>query len=64
MLKTANINPKLYAITALKWMNKRKHRMFYRYSFSNLFSMTTWVIWYQKGKPFWILMRQEMMGWH
>jgi len=24
---------------------------------------TTWVSWQQKGKPFWILMKQEMMGW-
>jgi len=22
-----------------------------------------WVRWYQKGKPFWILLEQEMMGW-
>jgi len=26
--------------------------------------MTTWVSWYQKGKPFSILMKQEMTGWH
>jgi len=25
--------------------------------------MTTWVIRHQKGKPFWILLEQEMMGW-
>jgi len=25
--------------------------------------MTTWVSWQQKGKPFWILLEQEMMGW-
>ena len=41
--------------------------------FNGLFSMTTWVIrhqkgkpfWilHQKGKPFWILLEQEMMGW-
>jgi len=24
---------------------------------------TTWVSRYQKGKPFWILLQQEMMGW-
>jgi len=23
---------------------------------------TTWVNWHQKGKPFWILLEQEMMG--
>ena len=27
------------------------------------FSRTTWVIRHQKGKPFWILLEQEMMGW-
>ena len=25
--------------------------------------MTTWVSWHQKGKPFWILLEQETMGW-
>jgi len=34
--------------------------------FSSLFSRTTWIIQHQLGKPFWILMKQEMMGlqWH
>jgi len=27
------------------------------------FSRTTWVSQHQKGKPFWILMKQEIMGW-
>jgi len=27
------------------------------------FSRTTWVSRHQKGKPFWILLKQEMMGW-
>jgi len=31
--------------------------------FNGLFSRTTWVSRYQKGKPFWILMKQGMMGW-
>jgi len=31
--------------------------------FNGLFSRTTWVSWHQKGKPFWILLEQEMMGW-
>jgi len=26
------------------------------------FLRTTWVSWHQKGKPFWILPEQEMMG--
>ena len=30
---------------------------------NGLFSRTTWVSWQQKGKPFWILLEQEMMGW-
>jgi len=29
---------------------------------NGLFSRTTWVSRHQKGKPFWILMKQEMMG--
>jgi len=31
--------------------------------FNGLFSRTTWVSRHQKGKPIWILMKQEMMGW-
>jgi len=31
--------------------------------FNGFFSTTTWVSWHQKGKPFWILLEQEMMGW-
>ena len=31
--------------------------------FNGLFSRTTWVSRHQKGKPFWILLEQEMMGW-
>ena len=27
------------------------------------FSRTTWVSWHQKGKPFWILLKEEIMGW-
>ena len=30
--------------------------------FNGLFSRTTWVSQHQKGKPFWILLKQEMMG--
>jgi len=32
--------------------------------FNSLFSRTTWVSRHQKGKPLWILLEQEMMGWH
>ena len=31
--------------------------------FNGLFSRTTWVGRYQKDKPFWILLKQEMTGW-
>jgi len=31
--------------------------------FNRLFSRTAWVSWHQKGKPFCILMKEEMMGW-
>jgi len=32
--------------------------------FNGLFSRKIWVSQHQKDKPFWILMKQEMMGWH
>jgi len=34
--------------------------------FNGLFSRTTWISQHQKGKPFWILLQQEMMvcQWH
>jgi len=31
--------------------------------FNGLFSRTAWVSLHQKGKPFWILLEQAMMGW-
>jgi len=31
--------------------------------FNGLFSRTAWISWHQKGRPFWILLEQEMMGW-
>jgi len=31
--------------------------------FNGPFSGTSWVIWQQKGKPFWILPEREMMRW-
>jgi len=31
--------------------------------FNGHFSRTTWKTWHQKGKPFWILMKQRKMGW-
>jgi len=31
--------------------------------FNGFFSRKTWVTRHQKDKPFWILLKQEMMGW-
>jgi len=31
--------------------------------FNGLFPRTTWVRQHQKGKPFWILLEQETIGW-
>jgi len=31
--------------------------------FNGLFSGTKWVSRHQKGKPFWIVLEQKMMGW-
>jgi len=31
--------------------------------FNGLFSRTTWISWHETGKPFWILLEQEMIGW-
>jgi len=34
-----------------------------QYIHLTVFSRTTWVSQHQKGKPFWTLLEQEMMGW-
>ena len=34
------------------------------YPFNGLFSRTTWVSRHRKVKLFWILTKQEMIGWH
>jgi len=36
---------------------------YYYIRLTAFFSRTTWVSQHQKGKPFWILLEQEMMGW-
>jgi len=36
---------------------------YYYICLTAFFSRTTWVSRDQKGKPFWILLEQEMMGW-
>jgi len=33
------------------------------HTFNGLFSRTSWESRHQKGKPFWILLKQEMLGW-
>jgi len=54
----------------LRWEVKFNNIDFYHthttpllHPFNGLFSRTTWVSRHQKGKPFWILLEQEMMGW-
>jgi len=44
-------------------LNNKNHRLpLLLHQFNGLFSRTTWVSWHEKGKPFWILLEQEM-GW-
>jgi len=39
--------------------------LLYLHPFNGLFQDNPcWVSRHQKGKPFWILMKQEVMGWH
>jgi len=44
--------------TYLPW-----HTHTHTHTLNGLFSRTTWVIRHRKGKPFWILLKQKMMGW-
>jgi len=39
------------------------HNLWLLYPFNGLFSRTTWESRHQKGRPFWILLEQETMGW-
>jgi len=39
------------------------HYYYMLHLFNGLFFRTSWVSQHQKGKPFWILLEQEMMGW-
>jgi len=34
-----------------------------RHPFNGLFSRTTWVSWTREVKPFWILIKQDLVGW-
>jgi len=45
------------------WTNTVDYHILLLHPFNGLFSRTTWVSWHQKGKPFWILLQQEMTGW-
>ena len=46
-----------YFIAHLNYIHTDTH------TFNDLSSRTTWVSRHQKGKPFWILLKQETMGW-
>jgi len=50
--------------TCLILPSKWKVLLLLLHPFNGLFSRTTWVSRHKKGKPFWILQQQEMMGWH
>jgi len=55
------------SIIKVEWMNMNAFKRIiyihtYIHTFNRLFSRTTWVSLHQKGKPFWILLKQEMMG--
>jgi len=39
------------------------HTTLQLHPFNGFYSMTTRVSWHQKGKSFWILLEQKMMGW-
>jgi len=47
----------------LVWKWQQRLHYYYCYIRLTAFSRTTWVSWHQKGKPFWILLEWEMMGW-
>jgi len=55
------------AATELQAVKYKKHTVILtlrhkRHTFNGLLSRTTWVSRHQKGKPFWILLKQEMTG--
>jgi len=59
--------PSLRHLVKSEWRRHEAHALtlltWYIHTFNGLFPRTTWVSWHQKGKPFWILLKQEMMGW-
>ena len=51
--------------TAAQWIlftSNKDYTQTHTHTFNGLFSRTTWVSWHQKGKPFWILLKQEMIN--
>jgi len=55
-----------YVVWVLTWSSSLNLHMLtiinYYIHLTAFFRRTTWVSWHQKGKPFWILLEQEMMG--
>jgi len=49
--------------SAAKSWAKTTSTLYYYIHLTAAVSRTTWVNQHQKGKPFWILLEQEMMGW-
>jgi len=47
----------------IRVLRKTATKLLLLHLFNGLCSRTTWVSRHQKGKPFWILLEQEMMGW-
>jgi len=53
----------MYTISLTTHTENSTHTHTHTHTFNGLFSRTTWVSQDPKGKPFWILLKQEMMGW-
>jgi len=69
-LEFSKTSCKMYYENGLVTTNKpNRHILLKKPSLKNaslllcLFSRTTWLSQHQQGKPFWILLQQEMMGW-
>jgi len=50
-------------VSGNKAFNNNNNYYYYYIHLMAFFSKTTWVSRHQKGKPFWIFLEQEMMGW-
>jgi len=51
------------SLTLQQWNNMSLNTTTTLHLFNGIFPRTTEGSWHQKGKPFWILIKQEMMGW-